>query len=476
MSSSSSSDSSSSSSYQGRGNDNGNAGGTSSAAAGTSSGSGTMRRGSTDYGEPSPSRQRGPNYSSLPEHIIEALATHVAIEAARTFGRLAAAPALAHVFQVCRHWRLVSRSDLLWHRITRRIWGRAHLRHDTWRDEYIYWHQTTLNFRGPRYNHAVLHFDPDPDAAADAAPNALACRCLTLSDDHLACGFADATVRLFHLPTRRHVSTFRPDPRPVLGPFSRAVTGIFITNDHRVVFATLDGDVHVAVINEPPRPRRVHVGHVVDDGVLVDFAGCGRWWVGLYAGVPGRAFHIWDGNTEELVFVGGSLTDPESVTGWQMLIELNLVVGRIRVTSQESAVACTSSRAMVFDLRNQGLVLGEEEYDLMVTSMDVSNSAYIIVDRRGIARVRRADTLEEVCSFRVRRGAWQRGVMGCMNRGYALMCAGGVIRVWEVESGRYLYRLNEEVGDPVSAFVADERHVVACSNDATLHLWDFGAQ
>lgn len=264
----------------------------------------------------------------------------------------------------------------------------------------------------------------------------------------------------------------------MLGPFSRAVTGIVITNNHRLVFATLDGDIHVAIINGPPHPRRAHVGNVVENGVLVDFTGCGHWWVGLYAGVPGRAFHIWDGNTEQLSFVGGSLTDPESVTGWQMLIELNLVVGRVRVTSQETAVACTSSRTIVFDLRNQtqGVILGEEEHEsgLMVRSLDVSNSSYIIVDNGGIARVRRAGTLEELRSFTVRRGAWQSGLIGCMNLWNALLCAGGVIRAWDIERGEFLYGL-AEVGE-VSAMVADERHVVACSNDATLHLWDFGAQ
>ncbi|XP_024026323.1 transcriptional regulator STERILE APETALA [Morus notabilis] len=436
-----------------------------------------------DFEGPSPSRRRA-NNDVWPEPFIEAVAIQVATEAARSIGRLAAALALASVFQVCSTWRAVSRSDQLWQRITRRIWGRTHLRQDTWRDEYVYWHRTSLNFLNGRSSHAVLHFDPaDHPRDGGGDPDALACRCLTLSDTHLACGFADGAVRLFELSTRLHVRTFHPPPRNLLGRFSRAVTGIILpaANHHRnrLVFGTLDGDIHVAVINGTPIPRRAHVGHVVEDGVLVDFTGCGRWWVGLYAGVPGRAFHIWDGNTEELVFVGGSLTDPEAVTGWQMLIELTHVVGRVRVTSQESAVACTSSRAIAFDLRNQGLVLGEEEYEdgLTATSFDVSNSAYIIVDSNGVARVRRVGMLEEVCTFSVRRGAWQRGVMGCMNRGYALMCAGGVMRVWEIRlgNGQYRYRFAEEIGE-LNALVADERHVVASSSDGRLRIWDFGAQ
>lgn len=383
--------------------------------------------------------------------------------------------------QVCSTWRAVSRSDLLWNRIARRIWGRTHLRQDTWREEYIYWHRTAANFHRRRSSHAVLHFNPSDPPGGD--PDALVCRCLSLSDTHLACGYADGAVRLFDLFTRRHVRTFRPLPRNFLGRFSRAVTGIILpsTNGHRhhhsrLVFGTLDGDIHVAAINGPPTPRLAYEGQVVNDGALVDFTGCGRWWIGLYAGAPGRSFRVWDGNTENVLYTEGTLTDLESRTGWEMLIELTHVVGRVRVTSQESAMACTRSRAIAFDPRsgpNQGNV--EFEDGLVVTSFDVSDSAYVIVNSSGLARVRRVGALEDVCSFSVRRGPWQRGLMGCMNRGYALMCAGGVIRVWEIELGQYLYRFAEEI-EEVNSLVADERHVVASSVDGTLHIWDFGAQ
>lgn len=376
---------------------------------------------------------------------------------------------------MCSTWRAVSRSDLLWHRLTRRVWGRTQLIRDTWRDEYVYWHRTVSNFRHQRSSHATLNFDPsdveDPDG--------LICRCLTLSDTHLACGFADGAVRLFELATLLHVRTFRPQPREDrFGRFARAITGIVITN-HRLIFATLDGDIHVAtIVNGPAHPRRAHRGDAVNDGALVDFTGNGRWWVGLYAGVPGRAFHVWDGNTEQLVFVGGSLTDPESVMGWHMLIELAEFVGRVRVTNQETAVACTNQRVFAFDLRNQG-VLEDYRRRAIVTSMDVSNSAYVLVGQQGVARVRRVGTLEEVCTFTAR-GAAHMGAMGCMNRGYALMCIGGVIRVWEVEQHgehhrRRLYNFRERIGE-VNALVASERHVAACGCDTTLHLWDFGAQ
>ncbi|KAF4359314.1 transcriptional regulator STERILE APETALA [Cannabis sativa] len=473
--SSSSSSSSLSSSFRGgnNNNNNGNAG-----ASGRSTGGGSSsRRRDRGYEGPSSSQRREPTNEDWPGHFVEALVTRVAIEASRSTGRRAAAPALATLFQVCPRWREASGSDHLWHRLTRRIWGRSYLLQNTWRDEYIYWHRTAENFRLAQYSHTILPFDPNEE---DGPANSLNCRCLTLSDTHLACGFSDGSVRLFHLPTRNHVSTFRPRTRAILGPFSHAITGIIITNNRRLVFGTLVGDIHVALINDPSHTRRVFEGNAVDDGVLVDFSGCGRWWVGLYAGVPDRAFHIWDSNTEELVSVGGALTNPDSVRGWQMLIEAsNDVLGRVRVTSQQSAVACTDTRATVLDLRNHGLVLGEEEYEggLMVTSMDVSNSTYIIVDRQGNASVRRASTLEELCNFSVRRGAWrrERGLVGCMNRGFALMCTGSVIRVWEIEEGHHIYRLADQIGE-VNVMAADERYVIACSDDNTLHLWDFGPQ
>lgn len=96
------------------------------------------------------------------------------------------------------------------------------------------------------------------------------------------------------------------------------------------------------------------------------------------------------------------------------------------------------------------------------------------VDGRGIATVRQIENLDESCRFNVR-GASQRGVVGSLNNsGYGVMCVGGVIRVWEVENGVYLYRLRERIME-VNAMHANERHIVACSSDGTIHLWDFGA-
>nr|GMD35321.1 transcriptional regulator STERILE APETALA-like [Ipomoea batatas] len=301
------------------------------------------------------SRRRGGN-GVWPEPVVESLANQVAIDAASNNGRLAAAPALASLFQVCSTWQAVSRSDRLWVNLTGRIWNRRHLIRNTWRDEFMFWHQTANNFRRGRYVYRTLHFAPPNDDNNDG----LSCRRLALSDHHLAAGFSDGTVRLFYIPTRLHLSTFRPHHRDRLGRYSSVVSGIILT-DAQLVFASLDGDIHVVVIGDAAPPRRAHLGEVVNDGALVDFTGSDRWWVGLYAGVPGRAFHIWNSETEELVFVGGTLTDPEAVMGWHLLTELTELVGRVRVTGLETAVACTGMRLIVFDLQNQGIIIGEED-------------------------------------------------------------------------------------------------------------------
>ncbi|XP_077222182.1 transducin/WD40 repeat-like superfamily protein [Tasmannia lanceolata] len=423
-------------------------------------------------GEPSSSRIRQGN-GVWPEPFVEELAVQVAVNAAGDDGRLAAGPALAGIFQVCSTWRAVSRSELLWQNLTRRIWGQGILHRPSWREEYIHRHRTAHNFRIRRAVYTHLEFE----AGSNEDGGGSSCSCLALSSRHLAAGFLDGSARLFDLPTRRNVSTFRPYQRDRLGRFSCAVSGIIMYGS-RVVFASLGGDIHVADLHDPsPNPtRRAHMGNVVNDGTLVDFTGCSRWWVGLYAGVPGRALHVWNSDTEELVFVGGSLTDPDSVQGWHLLTELTESVGRVRVSSEdESGLACTSFKVMVFDLRNHGIILGEEEPDqgVIVDSVDVSNRHFLVIDNRGLARVRRVRNLEEVCRFVVRRGGGaQQRVLGCLNTGYAFVFNGGVIRVWDAEKGRFLYRLREGIGE-ANALVAGDDHVAGCSPDTGIHLWDF---
>ncbi|CAI9779676.1 unnamed protein product [Fraxinus pennsylvanica] len=430
--------------------------------------------GGGEFEGPSSSRTRRRSSNGVwPEPFVEALAFQVAIDASSSIGRLAAAQALFNLFQVCSTWRAVSHSELLWQNLTRRIWNIRHLLHNTWHEEYIYRHQTANNFHLGRYVYTGLPFVPSD---RNNNNDGLACRRLALSDNHLAAGFSDGSVHLFHLPSRIQLATFYPQPRDRLGRFACAISGI-ILSDAQLVFATLDGDIHLVSIDGVNPLRRVHLGDVVNDGALVDFTGCNQWWVGLYAGVPDRAFHVWNSETEELIFVGGSLTDPEAVMGWHLLNELTNLIGRVRVTSHESAVACTNVRVMAFDLRNVGIILGEEEIrrGIIIGSFDANyDESMLIMDIRGRASVRRVATLEEVCRFTVR-GATQRGILGSVNGGYALMCVGEVIRVWEIVHGQYLYSFRERIGE-CNAIVSNERHVAACSAaNATIHLWDFGA-
>ncbi|XP_068669039.1 transcriptional regulator STERILE APETALA-like [Aristolochia californica] len=419
-------------------------------------------------GEPAAARMR-PGNGNWPEPFVEALAVQVATNAAAENGRLRAGPALVSVFQVCSTWQAISRSELLWEKLTRRIWGRDRRLRPTWREEYVHRHRTSYNFRIQRAVYTPVVFEPARGPANNN--DEFSCRCLALSHRYLAGGFLDGSVLLFGLPSGRHVRTFRPRRRDRFGPFSRAVAGI-ILHDPRIVFASLDGDIHVAAVHDPgPAARRAHVGNVVNDGTLVDFTGCSRWWVGLYAGVPGRAFHVWDAHTEELVFVGGSLTDPEAVLGWHLLTELTERVGRVRVSSAtDSGVACTGMKVIAFDLQQHGLLLGEEE-GIIVGSVDVSDDLFLTIDNRGIATVRRVRTFEEVSRFPVRRS---RRILGCLNSGYAFVFAGGAIRAWDLEDGEPLYRLRERIGDATD-LVADDDHVAGCSRDTGIHLWNFSA-
>ncbi|KAL8040828.1 hypothetical protein ABFX02_10G125000 [Erythranthe guttata] len=423
------------------------------------------------------------SYGVWPEPFVEAFAYKVAIDAALNLGRLAAAQALFHIFRVCSTWRAISRSELLWQNLTQRIWNinRLLLRH-TWREEYIYRHRTAANFRRRRYAHTTLQYYIPPDDY-DNNIGQHSCRQLSLSDHHLAAGFSDGAVRLFHLPSSRHLSTFYPQHRDRIGRFSRSVSGI-ILSDICLVFATLDGDIHATVINGGGAGplRRAHMGDVVNDGALVDFTGNNRWWVGLYAGVPGRAFHIWNNETGELVFIGGTLTDPQALMGWHSLTEItDDVIGRVRITNHGNAViACTSLRVIVFDLRNQvGLVLGELQQQLVrsrgiiVSSFDSNADSALIADGRGAATLRRVADLTEICRFTVRGGGL---LLGCVNGGYGVVFGGGVIRVWEIESGGYMYSFRERIGEFCDALVVDERYVAACSSSGVVHVWDFGAQ
>ncbi|MED6148090.1 hypothetical protein PIB30_049945 [Stylosanthes scabra] len=443
--------------------------------------SSSFRRSTREFGESSSSRHqrlRTMN-EALPEALLEILAAQVATDASNHHGRLAAAPAVVRLFQVCSTWRGVSNLDHLWHGLTMLIWRRAYLLRDTWREEYIYWHRTARNFALGAHSYRVPHFDPSipPNGAGDYRQTLL-CRCLALSDRHLACGFADGTVRLFDVENLAHVSTFRTNHGPRFGPFSRSVSGIILSDD-TLTFARIDGDVFVAAINmanEPP--QQVVAGDVVNNGVLVEFAGNSQWWVGLYAGLPGRAFQIWDALNQQLISVGGTLTDPETVMGWHMLTELVEPVGRVRVTEQEYVVACTSSRLVCFSLRNPEEVIRDvgSVTGFVVSSLDARHDAFVVVERNGVGTVRRASTFERLSRFRLR-VPWIRGLLACINMGYVLTYSGvnGVLRVWNIEQvvGVLCCNLPVRAGDG-NSIVANERHVAISWNDTFIHLLDFG--
>ncbi|CAJ1971565.1 unnamed protein product [Sphenostylis stenocarpa] len=376
--------------------------------------------------------------------------------------------------QVCSTWREVSRSDLLWEHLTRRIWRRTYRLRDTWHMEFIHWHRTARNFETGRVSFSNPHFD-----LSETHQN-LICRCLTISDTHLACGFIDGTVRLFHLETNTHVSTYMSDHAHLFGPFSRSIAGIVLSNSN-ITFARLDGDIYVDTITRPgpSQAPRVVMGFVMNNGVMVGFAGTARWWVGLFAGIAGRAFQVWNAESRERVFVGGSLTDPETVMGWHMLTELVDPVGRVRVTGGDFVVACTGVRLVCFNAWSPEALLREvgSSSGFVVSSMDVSEEAFVVVERGGVGTVWRVGTFERLSRFRLSR-SWIRGLWGCMNRGYVITYCpypSSSLRIWNIERevGRLRVRLGARLGQ-ANSMVANERHVAISSND--VNLLDFGVQ
>ncbi|XP_042414566.1 transcriptional regulator STERILE APETALA-like [Zingiber officinale] len=424
----------------------------------------------TDY--PSSSRQRSADVV-WPEHFVESVAAHVADDAARSSGRLFAAPAVVAMFQVCPTWRAIAGSEFLWQVLCRRIWFRHRRSLPSWREEYIHFHRTAANFRAGRYVYSSL-LPPSDD---------LSCRRLALSDRHLAAGFLDGSVRLYDVPSGRLLATFRADPhRDRLGRFSQAISGLVLLDD-RLAFASQDGDVHVAELGSSGAPpRRALAGNLVVDGTMVDFTGNARWWVGLFAGAPGHSWHVWDVATELLVFVGGGLMDHAAVVGWHMLTDvLKPVVGRARILEQGVVVGCTVSSMEVLDLNGvTGTILNQSEHrhGALVGSFDACHGRVLVVDSRGVAEVREAPALTDVSRFTAfRRSELQQGgpsLEGCMNWGYALVCTSRGVQVWDFITGRYLYIFRQRIGI-ASAMVASNRYVVAWTNDTGLHLWDFGA-
>ncbi|XP_072986486.1 transcriptional regulator STERILE APETALA [Typha latifolia] len=442
-------------------------------------GGGGVEDGRRRDGDPSSSRRRSADMA-WPEHFVEAVAAQVAVNAAASDGRLAAAPAIATFFQVCSAWRAVSQSEMLWQDITCRIWRRQRRLAASWQIEFARLHCTGRNFRSRRSAHSLL---------LPATSPLLACCCLALSDRHLAAGFLDGNVRLFDIPNgdAGPIATYHSHPEgDRLGRFSQTVSGLlFLSGPDRLVFACKDGNIHVADIEHPisGSSRRACVGNLVEDGTLVDFTGNDRWWVGLFAGVPGRSWHVWDVATEELMYVGGALTDPDAVLGWHMLTDLDgPIVARARMAAPGHVVGCTSSKIQVMDINDPGDVVNELELvrGCIVDSMDGCEGLAVAVDWFGTAKVYSVPELEEVGWFNVSRRADQdqgqhRDLVrkvGCMNWGYAIVCCYGRIRVYDVMEGKFLYSFMERIGE-VRVMAVNDRFVAAWSNETGLHLWDF---
>ncbi|CAL9053481.1 unnamed protein product [Musa banksii] len=426
-------------------------------------------------GDPSSSRQRSAD-EVWPEHFVEAVAAQVAVDATRSAGRLAAAPAVVAVFQVCSTWRDVSRSELLWQDLCRRVWSRRRSTLPSWRDEFVRLHRTAANFRFRRCAYSQL---------LPASSDALSCRRLALSDHHLAAGFHDGSVLLFDLPAGQLLATYRADPhRDRLGRFSQAISGIILLAepDESLTFSSQDGDIHVASLDVSGSVRRAHVGNLMEDGTLVDFTGDARWWVGLFAGVPGRSWHIWGADTEQLVYVGGTLTDSNAILGWHMLTDLSRpVLARTRIAEPGIVVGCTASSMEVVDLNDSGTILNQLElpHGAVVDSVDACEGRVMAADSRGLAKVREVPTLQELCRFGTGRrveGQQQQGtgrVKACMNWCYGIVCSGRGVRVWDATTGAYLYSFRERIGEAAVA-AASDRYVSAWADDSGLHLWDFG--
>ena len=232
------------------------------------------------------------------------------------------------------------------------------------------------------------------------------------------------------------------------------------------------------VAAEPP--HRARRGNAVEDGTLVDFAGEGTWWVGLFAGVPGRSLHIWNGETAELLFVGGSLTDPDAVLGWHMFTDTEGMVGRVRFSDSATIIGCTASRMEVVALDRPEVVLAELEFrrGAAVESVDACEGRVMVVDGEGLGKMRVARTMKEVCRFStVRRRAVGVRHVGCMNWGYVVVCRGdGAVGVWDALTGEFLYTFRERIGSGgrAAAAATDDGRVAIWCGETGLHLWDFG--
>ncbi|KAJ7556789.1 hypothetical protein O6H91_05G098600 [Diphasiastrum complanatum] len=409
----------------------------------------------------------------LPESVVEIIALQLALNVSASTGPLSAAPAIANMFQVCWTWRNISRSELLWETLCVAVWG-VRSRHEgrTWYQEYLLVHVTSINLRTGNYRHYKLNYE----ISGDSNGRSEKCRCLALSGRFLAGGFSDGAIRVFDLKSRLCMCTMKPVHRDRFGPLSRAITGLVIDNE-KVTFASLDGSVFVGNIVEALH-RRVHVGNVIQDGALISFTGCSRWWVGLYAGSPGNSIRIWDAATREPVFQGGHIMDNDAMRGWNLFLEQATRIGSLRVSNDSYLVSTTQTKISVVDLETFGLRLNiEREEQIAVEAFDVKYNRLLTSSYDGDAQVRRLPHLQEQCRLQhVRAGSdsnHRTKIVGALNTRQAFLCISGVINAWDAVSGSHLYRVDEQLGSDVYDLVASDQFVAACVSDIGLHLWDF---
>lgn len=308
-----------------------------------------------------------------------------------------------------------------------------------------------------------------------------------MSDHYLASGYVDGSVRLFELPSSRHIATFHPDlNRAHLGLFSRSISGLFLEAS-TLVFASQAGDIEVASTDEDVDDRGIsrlaRVGNLVEDGVLVDFTGKGSYWVGLFSGVPDRSFRVWSFNEDEvaLLFVGGNLMNPNAVIGWRMLTDFPSVVGRVRVVEDRSyqdgvvaVVGCSSSFIQTAEVSGEGMALEEHSLGGMVAvgSVDLCEGNLMVVESMtGLAKVHQLRTMEEVCRFSTGGAVHGGSIAGGLNWGYVVVCRGNRIKVWDVRTGEYLFTMRERVGGNLVA--VSQQYAAVWAANTGLHLWNF---
>ncbi|KAK8949953.1 putative serine/threonine-protein kinase [Platanthera guangdongensis] len=122
-------------------------------------------------------------------------------------------------------------------------------------------HRTTSNFCVGLYLHTHV---PTP------ASSILHCRRLAISDRHLAVGYSDGSVQLYDLPAASPIAhhAFHPH-RDRLGQFSAAIAGIILLSQQQLVFASQDGEITVANVDEDnfseAVARRARAGNLVED-------------------------------------------------------------------------------------------------------------------------------------------------------------------------------------------------------------------